>query len=99
MIFVVGMINSIFKISRSEYVIGDRIIYSNVDGATDLFTPEFIKYLVELHDRFKPQIRALRAKRADVLTKALNGQPLKPLTVTKIIPGSGRELKYPDPPP
>ena len=43
-----------------------------MEGAAELFTPAFADYLVRLHDQFTPRIRALRDKRAEVLTRALN---------------------------
>ena len=48
-----------------------RVRFAPVEGATELFTPAFVEYLVRLHDRFTPRIRALRAKRAAVLKKAI----------------------------
>ena len=50
----------------------DRITYAPVPGAQDLFTTEFIEYLVALHVRFTPTIQDLRRKRAGVLDRALN---------------------------
>ena len=50
----------------------DRIAYAPVPGAQDLFTNDFIEYLVALHDRFTPTIHDLRRKRVDVLDRALN---------------------------
>ena len=49
----------------------DRITYAPVPGAQDLFTNDFIEYLVALHDRFTPTIHDLRRKRVDVLDRAL----------------------------
>ena len=49
----------------------ERLSYSHVKGARELFTPSFVKYLVDLHDRFNDAIRELRVKRAEVLDKAL----------------------------
>lgn len=49
----------------------NRIKFTPVDGAEELFTPEFVEYLVFLHDRFTPRVRELLSKRAAVLDKAL----------------------------
>ena len=79
----------------------DRVRYSNIDGALELFSPDFVNYLVALQDRFVPRIKELREKRASVLHKALTGQPLKPLPITKIntgewqVPAVPEELKKP----
>ena len=49
----------------------DRIKFAPVDGTEELFTPEFVEYLVFLHDKFTPRVRELLSKRAAVLDKAL----------------------------
>jgi malate synthase len=49
-----------------------RLSVAPVEGAALLFTPAFADYLVRLHDEFAPRVRALRDKRAEVLTRALN---------------------------
>jgi malate synthase len=49
----------------------ERLKFASIEGAAELFTPEFADYLVALHDRFTPRVYALRAKRAEVLEKAL----------------------------
>ena len=49
----------------------DRAKFAPVDGAQELFTPQFVQFLVALHDRFTPRIHDLRAKRAKVLKRAL----------------------------
>jgi malate synthase len=48
-----------------------RVRFEPVEGATELFTPAFAEYLVRLHERFTPRIRALMAERAVVLKRAL----------------------------
>ena len=35
----------------------DRLTFAPVEGAAELFTPQFIEYLVLLHDRFTPRVR------------------------------------------
>jgi malate synthase len=49
----------------------DRARFAPVEGAQELFTPQFIEYLVALHDKYTPRVHALRAKRADVLDRSL----------------------------
>ena len=50
----------------------DRVKFTQVEGTQDLFTPQFEEYLVALHDRFTTRVHALRAKRVEVLEKALS---------------------------
>jgi malate synthase len=47
------------------------VSFAPVEGAAELFTPVFVEYMVRLHDQFTPRIHTLRAKRAEVLKKAL----------------------------
>lgn len=47
-----------------------RLHFAPVEGATELFTPAFAEYVVRLHEQFTPRIHELRAKRAEVLSKA-----------------------------
>jgi len=49
-----------------------RVNFAAVAGATELFTPSFVDYLVFLHQRFTPQIHRLRQQRAAVLERALH---------------------------
>jgi malate synthase len=49
-----------------------RITFAPVEGAAQLFTPQFAEYLVSLHDRFTARIHDLRAKRVEVLRRALH---------------------------
>jgi malate synthase len=48
-----------------------RVRVAPVEGADALFTPPFNEYLVRLHDDFTPRVFALRAKRDEVLRRAL----------------------------
>ena len=48
-----------------------RVNFAPVDGAAELFTPEFIEYLTLLHDRLTPKVHQLRIKREAVLEGAL----------------------------
>jgi malate synthase len=50
----------------------ERVRFAPVQGAAELFTPDFVEYLAHLHDRCAQQIRTLRDNRARVLQKALH---------------------------
>src|SRR5262245_11322873 len=47
-----------------------RVKFAPVEGVAPLFTPVFLDYLVDLHDRFTPRIGELLARRAEALTRA-----------------------------
>ncbi len=49
----------------------ERVRHAPVEGAAQLFTPDFLDYVVRLHDEFTPRVRVLMAKRAAVLRRAL----------------------------
>jgi len=49
-----------------------RVDFAPVEGAARLFTPAFLEYLTLLHDRLAARALALRAKRAEVLRRALH---------------------------
>lgn len=49
-----------------------RLEFAPVQGANELFTPDFAEFLVSLHDQFAVRVHALREKRAQVLQKALH---------------------------
>ena len=49
-----------------------RVRFAPVVGADEFFTPEFTEYLVALHDRLTSRVHELRAKRAEVLDRALS---------------------------
>lgn len=56
-----------------------RLNYAPVAGADQLFTPEFIDYLVALNDRLAARVNDLRRRRDEVLRAALDGrQPTLP---------------------
>ena len=59
----------------------ERARWTPVEGADALFTPEFVEYVVRLHDEFTPRVRALMAKRAEVLARALPGDPAGASTI------------------
>lgn len=48
----------------------ERLEVASIEGTKELFTEDFAKYLLYLHDRFTPKIYELRQKRAEVLNKA-----------------------------
>ena len=47
-----------------------RVRVAPVEGATELFTPEFIDFLLVLHDRLGARVHDLIAKRAAMLERA-----------------------------
>ncbi|HEY3066573.1 MAG TPA: hypothetical protein VGL09_12320 [Methylomirabilota bacterium] len=57
-----------------------RAKYAPVEHAAQLFTPAFLDAVVALHDRFTARVHTLRAKRAEVLRRALQDgvQPTHP---------------------
>ncbi len=48
-----------------------RVRYAPVEGATQIFTPQFCAYLAALHDDFTPRAHALRRQRDAVLRRAV----------------------------
>lgn len=80
----------------------NRISFLNVQGSDEILTPEFLDYVVELHDRFNDRIHALREERLAVSAAAvLDGkQPnhLPPSTATTTdwqVPTVPEELRQP----
>ncbi len=68
-----------------------RTTFVRVEGAKEVFTPEFIEYLEALHDRFTPRIHELRAKRAKVLDQAIKRKGMPgPLPESEINTGDWR---------
>ncbi|MBI4561820.1 MAG: hypothetical protein HY724_07215 [Candidatus Rokubacteria bacterium] len=59
-----------------------------MEGAAELFTPAFLRYLLGLHDQLTPRTHALRAERARVLKRALE-QGLLPTYALKSHINSG----------
>ena len=49
----------------------ERVAFTPLAGTADLFSDAFCDYLVHVHDAFAPRIEALRARRAEVLRRAL----------------------------
>ena len=54
----------------------DRVEFTEVPGADELFTPEFLEYITEAYDRFSPSIRDIRRKRADMIDRAVRDRQL-----------------------
>src|SRR5687768_5125540 len=56
-----------------------RVRFEPVDGAAEVFTPEFLDFFVAMHDQFAPRVRELREARAAMLSRALReGTPPGP---------------------
>ncbi len=53
-----------------------RVRFSAINGAAELFTPKFAEYLTDIHKQFTPRVQILRAKRTEVLQKALEERVL-----------------------
>ena len=54
----------------------DRVEFTQVSGADELFTPEFLEYITEAYDRFSSSIRDIRKKRADMIERAVRDRVL-----------------------
>ena len=54
----------------------DRVEYTEVTGADELFTPEFLEYITEAYDRFAPSIDDIRQKRAEMIERAVRDRKL-----------------------
>ena len=75
----------------------DRLSFTQVEGASDLFTPQFVEHLTLLHDRLTPKVHRLRAKRAEVLEGALKrGQPPGHLPQSEINTGDWKVPPVPE---
>jgi malate synthase len=48
-----------------------RVRYAEVEGAKELFTPQFLEYLLAAHDKFGARVHQLRAQRDEMLQRAL----------------------------
>ncbi len=49
----------------------ERVAFAPVAGAAECFSAAFVDYLVHLHEAFASRVEALRARRAEVLRRAL----------------------------
>ena len=54
----------------------DRVEFTEVSGADELFTPEFLEYITEAYDRFAPSIKEIRQKCADMIERAVRDRVL-----------------------
>ncbi len=54
----------------------DRVEYTEVTGADQLFTPEFLEYITAAYDKFAPSIGDIRRKRADIVERAVRDRKL-----------------------
>lgn len=80
----------------------NRIKINEFEGISDLFTDEFIAFLISLHDEFTDRIHQLRQKRREVLNKALNQgvlpdflPPSEATTTNWVVPDVPEDLKCP----
>ncbi len=80
----------------------DRTNYPNVPGSGEILTPEFLEYLVALHDQFNDRVQMLRAERLNVSHAAIRDgrQPAhlapSPATTTDWqVPPVPEELRQP----
>jgi malate synthase len=75
----------------------NRVKYSRVDGAEELFTPEFCAYLAHMQEEFGPRVQDIRARRAEVWrTAAEKGMFPIPAPDKKVVSGDWRIAPYPD---
>ena len=74
-----------------------RVTIAQVEGADELFTPEFVELLTVLHDRFTPRVHELRARRAAVLLEGLAEHVMPgPLPVSEASTGDWRVPSVPE---
>lgn len=79
----------------------NRLKYSKVAGSNEVFTDEFINYLVAARDELGPKLLELRCKRAGVVNKALEGKMPDHLPQSEIntsdwkVPPVPEELRLP----
>ena len=50
----------------------ERVKFDRVEGIDLVLTPQFADFLIALHDEFTPQVHQLRAKRTEIINRALN---------------------------
>ena len=50
----------------------DRVEYLDVPGADELFTPDFLEFITAAYDKFAAPIADIRAKRDDMIARAVN---------------------------
>jgi malate synthase len=82
---------------RSESTETSRLKFASVEGAEELFVPQFVRYLLFLHDVFTQKVHLLRRKRAAVLGQALKDHVLPgPLASTEIRTGNWKVSPLPE---
>ena len=54
----------------------DRVQYAEVTGTDELFTPDFLEYVVAAYDRFAPAIEDIRQKRDKMIGRAIHDRVL-----------------------
>ena len=54
----------------------DRVDYTDVPGADELFTSDFLDFITAAYDRFAPSIADIRAKRDAMIARAVNDRAL-----------------------
>ena len=54
----------------------DRVEFTEVPGADELFTSEFLEYITEAYDKFAPSIKDIRQKRAEMIDRAVRDRRL-----------------------
>jgi malate synthase len=73
-----------------------RVRVASVEGAAQLFTPEFTDYLVALHDRLGARVHELIARRAAMLQRAHEGTRPGPLPSSVATRGDWRVPPVPE---
>ena len=54
----------------------DRVEYADVPRADELLTPEFLEFITSAYDKFAPSIADIRAKRDEMIGRAVNDRTL-----------------------
>ena len=54
----------------------DRVEYADVPGADELFTPDFLEFITAAYDKFSPAIADIRARREEMISRAVNERVL-----------------------
>jgi malate synthase len=81
---------------RTEIMHINRVTFSDDEGAKELFSTEFAKYLILLNDEFTPRVQELRIKRAETLREALQRGILPKIPRSKINTDDWKVAPIPD---
>jgi len=81
---------------RTEIMHINRVTFSDDEGAKELFSTEFAKYLILLNDKFTPRVQELRIKRAERLREALQRGILPKIPRSKINTDDWKVAPIPD---